>query len=865
MSLILLDRMWKQVAVAREESDTAMFQSLLFFAEMLLKLTTAGLISAIMDDRERHRYRHLHKLVRANRLGDWAGTIDDILTGPTGCHLMPAAKVEQKELATPFGQGAWQYEAARLLNICLKEVEPHTESAPQKLSAQRWFSLFVDLRNNTRGHGVPQPKVCSRISPALKESISLITANCCLFKRPWAYLHRNLSGKFRVTSLSDRTGPFDYLRATPSAVFENGVFVHFDQHAWVELISSDPDASDFFLPNGSFTGKQYELISYITGNKLSGDIAPYLTPTTALPPSETEGIGCLDVQGKSFGNLPPRLPSYVRRKTLEADLFKRLLDDRHPVVTLVGSGGTGKTSLALAVLHQIAEEERYEAILWFSSRDIDLLTEGPKPVKPKVMTEQEIAEEFSRLMEPPEAKLSGFKPSKYFSGALSKSPLDAPLLFVFDNFETVRAPGDLYVWLDTYIRSPNKVLITTRFRDFKGDFPVEVRGMSELESQQLIDETAAFLGIRRLLTPLYEQELIRESDGHPYIIKILLGEVAKSGRIQQIERIVGDRAQVLEALFDRTFAGLSPAAKQVFLTLCSWRSVVPQLAVEAVMMRPSNEKFDVRAAVDELVRSSLIESTPSPEEDAFLSVPLAAAVFGKRKLLVSALKGTIEANTEILHLLGAGQKTDIQHGIHPRIEKMFSHIAAIINKNKEQVGAYVQIMEFVARSHSPAWLLLARIFEESDLEDRTERAKEALRQYLQVTPRSKEQKSAWEKLARLCSSTKDWTGEMHARVEMCGLPDALFADISNTANRLNGLLVSEQFLAMDDKTALLQQLAKLMDSRVDEADATDCSRLAWLYRHLKNDERALELAELGLTKESYNHYCISLKTKLRKH
>jgi hypothetical protein len=44
------------------------------------------------------------------------------------------------------------------------------------------------------------------------------------------------------------------------------------------------------------------------------------------------------------------------------------------------------------------------------------------------------------------------------------NPVDGPFLFVFDNFETVVSPGEAFAWIDTYIRSPNKALITTRIR-----------------------------------------------------------------------------------------------------------------------------------------------------------------------------------------------------------------------------------------------------------------------------------------------------------------------------------------------------------------------------------------------------------------
>jgi len=72
-----------------------------------------------------------------------------------------------------------------------------------------------------------------------------------------------------------------------------------------------------------------------------------------------------------------------------------LLSDRHPVVTLVGRGGIGKTSLALKVLHSIADEDRYFAITWFSARDIELLPEGPKLVTPHVLTPEDMAPRVS--------------------------------------------------------------------------------------------------------------------------------------------------------------------------------------------------------------------------------------------------------------------------------------------------------------------------------------------------------------------------------------------------------------------------------------------------------------------------------------
>jgi hypothetical protein len=61
--LLPLSMMWHRVHLARDDSDTTFFLHLLYTGEMLTKLVTAGLVAAIPDDREGHRYRLTHRLV----------------------------------------------------------------------------------------------------------------------------------------------------------------------------------------------------------------------------------------------------------------------------------------------------------------------------------------------------------------------------------------------------------------------------------------------------------------------------------------------------------------------------------------------------------------------------------------------------------------------------------------------------------------------------------------------------------------------------------------------------------------------------------------------------------------------------------
>ena len=133
-----------------------------------------------------------------------------------------------------------------------------------------------------------------------------------------------------------------------------------------------------------------------------------------------------------------------------------------------------------------------------------------------------------------------FKPVEYLASTLTHTPL-GPTIFVFDNFETVVSPAELFRWLDIYVRPPNKILITTRTRDFVGELPLEVPGMTEQEAGRLVDAVARRLGITELLTSEYHRELYEESGGHPYVIKILLGEVAKERQARKPSRIIADQ------------------------------------------------------------------------------------------------------------------------------------------------------------------------------------------------------------------------------------------------------------------------------------------------------------------------------------
>ena len=397
----LITQLFERAETDKSESDFTYFFALLLASEAIAKTIVLGMLAALNEDTEANRYRLEHKLVRANGLGDWVDILEDALSGPASQFLDPEVHMERDQLTRRSSKKSWQFEAVSSLRMALTALSIDADQVQARTNMTRWFRLFVTLRNKTRGHGATLPSNCGEAAGHIQRSIDTICQHFHLFRRQWVYLYRNLSGKYRVSQLANDSSHFDYLRTESTHSFRNGVYVHFGSHKLVPFLDSDPEMSDFFLPNGGFSDKTFELLSYITDDRKVGDSSPYLLPPQ-LHTSDTHGHGELIQKGNTFSNAPEPAADYVSRPELEDELFRLLNDDRHPVVTLQGAGGVGKTSSALQVIDRLSKEDRFEMIVWFIARDIDLLPSGPKTVKPGILTPRDVSHQYARLVLSPE-------------------------------------------------------------------------------------------------------------------------------------------------------------------------------------------------------------------------------------------------------------------------------------------------------------------------------------------------------------------------------------------------------------------------------------------------------------------------------
>ncbi len=862
--MLPLRRMWDRVEVTASESDVAYFYDLLNLGELLTKLVVSSMVASI-DDRNGNRYTLERNLLRAHSFGDWVTHLQSALTGPSSTMMRREAQPHARQITqnwTPNSR-AWQREAIELLDRTCREIDSDSPHLPPSVPLRWWFTTFVWLRNRTRGHGSPLPGTCGEAAEPLATSLRIITNNLTALRIPCAVIRRNLSGKYRVVPLTDLDDILEQLKRAGVYSYDDGIYYSFGDPCHTPLCSADIDLTDIHLANGSFQPANdnltYEVLSYITDSRKRIDGSKYLNSVAQLPDSETHGHPDLEAFGDTFTNLPPQPNEYVTRFQLEQELRTVLINDRHPVVSLVGRGGIGKTSLALKVLRDLCDEGAYEFILWFSARDIDLLSEGPKDVRPQVLTFTEIAKEFEQLLKPYGVGQDALPPDEYFARALSCQTEAGPILFVIDNFETVRSPSETYHTLDTHVRLPNKVLITGRHHEFKADYPVEVTGMTRSEYNKLVQALSIRLNISSILTGNYLDKLYEETGGHPYVIKVILGEVATDKQTGNVRRILATKNRMLDALFERSYSTLSPGAQQVFLTLCNWRSLVPQLELEAALVRPDREYLDASSAVDVLERYSMVEVLRAASDVSFLRVPEAARVFGAKKLSVSPMKPVIDVDTAMLRSLGTVRAGDLKKGFDRRVDQIVHNIARRAAR-EEDISDYMDILEYIATGYPHAWLKIAELrFENPHLGDPTD-ALDAVERYLQEAP---DDADAWRRLADAARHLSRPDIEMNALYRLANLPNAPLEDISNAAECLSRHLAKGSMkVGWDEKRLMANQLAQTMNAQRVKANGTDFSRLAWLYLHLKQEENARDCVLHGLKIDPGNTHLLKLQNRL---
>lgn len=634
-----------------------------YLAEALTKCIGIALQSLLAQKAPEQSYRMAYALVRANGLGEWEAWIRTCSTQPIAGFLPPTVNdltiwlTSQKPPAVPTGL----QDALANIRTSFSALDIEDSLPARRPSVRGVFSALVEIRNKTKAHGAVGANFFATANAAYASVISFLLRTCPLCAWRWLYLSRRENGTTRGILL--RGGNPSHLRDSEVAdltVNRAGLFF-FPTHsqsivAASTLIRTDRECSSFLVANGRSNESSAEFLDYAFGKAAQLEISEFLRVPAALPPSETSGLPAFDVQANVFGNLPALPANYVARPELEHELERRLRDRNHPTITLHGRGGIGKTSVALKVAHALTRDvdPLFTCVIWFSARDIDLRPTGPKDVRPEIVDLEAMSRQFGQLFDAEGSVES-------FARALqSPDPYSGKgLLIICDNFETLEGTIQLHEFLDTHTHLPNKILITSRERAFKADFPIEVVGMSRDEAFELMLTVGGSLAIGAILSNDVRASIYEYSEGHPYVIRVILGEIAKEGRYVPPKTPMPRRLDIVESVFERSFNRLSDAGRRVFVTVAAWRSAVSELALLVVLGQRS---IDAEEGINECVRLSLLERRAFLDDQPAYVAPQLARLFGKKKLEGDADRLVILEDLQVIQRFGVlpiGEKISV--------------------------------------------------------------------------------------------------------------------------------------------------------------------------------------------------------------
>jgi tetratricopeptide (TPR) repeat protein len=716
-------------------------------------------------------------------------------------------------------------------------------------SVRGLLSFVVSLRNRTRGHGALPPDFYPQAVPMLRELLELLIGNATPLEGGLLWCEgRGVDVIARV--LSGPTPAGVEARKSDSTL---GLVLEDPDRTWATgfspllLYRASDDACFFANGKWNSTNATVEGLDYFSGDCIELPLEEFRTPPAPKPRSQTAGGSQLVAEVRTSHNLPVLGEGYVDRLAPEQTLQELLGDRQHRIITLHGMGGTGKTSLALRVSSRIVRQPdcSFDLVLWFSARDVDLLVEGPQPREREIHDIEGIAETYCRMLNGTE---SGREALEILASEIG-DPSNR-LLLIMDNFETLDDPTAVHEYLDATVVLPNKVLITSRHRAFKGDYPLEVSGMELEEAAQLLAAESRRVGCEPKMTTDVVRRVHDYAGGVPYAMKLVVGQIARNIPLNQVLDEALTENRILDALFLRSFQALSDGGKRLFLLVGNLRGDVDALLVRAVFAQ-SGLHFD--SAVDELERVSLVEVVEESGRNS-LRMPQVTKNFAERELPVARGGLDIERDLALLREVYGARGTDSDPLAFAR--RISGQIRA--SREAEKRAELTKLLEALADQEPRTWRVVAET--RGQLDDPPSSVREAYEMAVRYEPNESD---LWQEWARFEADQGNRRREVELLIRGAeSAPDNIGLN-SNAAYRVANLISThlEEF-PVADRAVWTGILKRNLEEHFEELDPGPLARLGWLY-YLENDRRNAErCARRGVQLEPGHEHCTNILKRL---
>jgi tetratricopeptide (TPR) repeat protein len=307
---------------------------------------------------------------------------------------------------------------------------------------------------------------------------------------------------------------------------------------------------------------------------------------------------------------------FVPRPSLRKAINSALDDPRTSISSLVGVGGSGKTTLATAAALEAHDAQRFAFVVSVTAKDRELVTEGIRRSTPSLTTYDTLLTSIADVLGFPELKHE--QPAQQEAQVRSLLADSGGLLYV-DNLETVDDPR-VIEFLDDLPVGVKALVTSRRMRVRVAARPVDVGPLSQEEASQLIRSLADLAGLGYVadLTSAEIERISGACDHLPLAIRwTLLRAGQASEAVQRAEqlRAAGRReSELLEFTFRRVFDDMSTTEKAAMRTLSILHDAS---SLEGVIAGTGVDGHLVVDALDELVGDALVQRSFDSELNAY--------------------------------------------------------------------------------------------------------------------------------------------------------------------------------------------------------------------------------------------------------
>jgi tetratricopeptide (TPR) repeat protein len=307
-----------------------------------------------------------------------------------------------------------------------------------------------------------------------------------------------------------------------------------------------------------------------------------------------------------------------REDVTSAILNKLLYDDRIWIFDIYGPGGVGKSAIASYIARECFDNKRFDAILQLSAKDKSLDNGQMVTVIPSLYSLENLLEQILILF--------GFY--DYIDSDTEKMMdivltliADYSLLLVLDNMETVSDGRIIKFVQDLPVGSKTKVLLTTRYRTAKWEYPIMVESFNFEESKKLIDIKSKEMNISKSIDNIAYDIIFNTSGGLPLAIEWILGRYKQKGDWIKIgDEIYKSENVLLEFSFRKLWETLSNEEQRVMAILPLFESPPNLFMWSKVSLYPMDYLDKI---ADKLQQTSFITKiTKKDGKEVFLALPI---------------------------------------------------------------------------------------------------------------------------------------------------------------------------------------------------------------------------------------------------